>query len=255
MMPNELLKKRIQARVKISVIIPAFNEEKLLPSAIAAVSAAMPAFTERGWITELIVCDNNSTDRTGEVARSAGAQVVFEPVNNISRSRNTGVAAATGDWLLLLDADSRPGLELLRDVAATIASGRCILGGTVMRPDEINFTSRLVYTVWNGLSRWRRWATGPMIFCETAVFRQLGGFNEKLYSSEDIDFSLRMRPLARKSGKSILILNRHPLITSARKFKLYQRREYVRFLLKTLFTGGRTLTNKADCYTWYDGRR
>lgn len=241
--------------MKISAIIPAFNEEKLLPATLASLQPAMSAFTERGWETELIVCDNNSTDHTGDIARAAGAKVVFEPMNQIARARNAAVAVATGDWVLILDADSRPSLELLRDVAETITSGKCILGGSTLQPDQVYFTSWVVYKVWNGLSRWRRWATGPFIFCETDVFRQLGGFNEILYSSEDIDFSLRMRPLARKSGKSILILNRHPLVTSARKFKLYRRREYIRFLLKTLFTAGSTLRSKKDCYTWYDGRR
>ncbi len=64
-----------------------------------------------------------------------------------------------------------------------------------------------------------------------------------------------MRPLARQSGKAILILNRHPLVTSARKFKLYRWRDYLWFLAKTLVTRGRTLCNKQDCHTWYDGRR
>lgn len=241
--------------MKISVVIPAFNEEKLLPVTLASVQTALPAFRERGWETELIVCDNNSTDRTGDIARAAGAKVVFEPMNQIARARNTGVAAATGDWLLILDADSRPSPEILRDVAEAIAGGRCILGGTTLEPDEIYFTSWVVYKVWNGLSRWRRWATGPLVFCETAVFRQLNGFDEILYSSEDIDFSLRMRRLARQSGREILILNRHPLVTSARKFKLYRWRDYLWFLAKTLFTRGRTLRDKKDCYTWYDGRR
>ncbi len=241
--------------MKISVIIPAFNEEKLLPATLVAVQTAMAGFTERGWATELLVCDNNSTDRTAELARAGGAKVIFEPMNQIARARNAAVAHATGDWVLILDADSRPGVEIFRDVATAIASGQCILGGTKLQPDEVYFTSWFVYLIWNGMSRWRRWATGPFIFCETAVFRQLGGFNERLYSSEDIDFSLRMRPLARQSGRKILILREHPLVTSARKFKLYRRRDYVKFLVKTLFTGGRTLTNKADCYTWYDGRR
>ena len=241
--------------LKISVIIPAFNEEKLLPATLAAEKAVLPVFHERGWETELIVCDNNSTDRTAEIARCAGAKVVFESVNHIARARNTGATAATGEWLLFLDADSRPSRETFADVAEMMASGRCILGGTTLQPDEIYFTSWLVYRVWNGLSRWRRWATGPMIFCEAKVFRQLQGFNEKLYSSEDIDFSLRMRKLARQNQKSIVILHRHPLITSARKFKLYPRRDYIWFLIKTLFTGGRTLLDKQACHTWYDGRR
>jgi glycosyltransferase involved in cell wall biosynthesis len=241
--------------VKISVVIPAFNEEKLLPVTLASLQNSLPVLHERGWETELIVCDNNSTDRTGDIARTAGVKVVFEPMNQIARARNTGVSIATGDWLLILDADSKPSRELLDDTAEAIASGRCILGGTTLQPDEVYFTSWVVYKVWNFMSRWRRWATGPFIFCERSVFLELKGFDEILYSSEDIDFALRMRRLARQTGKSILILHRHPLVTSARKFKLYRWRDYLWFLAKTLFTRGRTLRDKQDCYTWYDGRR
>jgi glycosyltransferase involved in cell wall biosynthesis len=176
-------------------------------------------------------------------------------MNQIARARNTAVAVATGDWVLILDADSQPSLELLRDVAEAIAGGRCILGGTTLQPDQVYFTSWIVYKVWNFLSRWRRWATGPFIFCETAVFRQLKGFDERLFASEDIDFSLRMRRLARQAGKAILILNRHPLVTSARKFKLYRWGDYLWFLTKVWFTFGRPLRNREECYTWYDGRR
>jgi glycosyltransferase involved in cell wall biosynthesis len=43
---------------------------------------------------EIVVCDNNSTDATAEQARAAGARVVFEPVNQISRSRHRGAAQA-----------------------------------------------------------------------------------------------------------------------------------------------------------------
>ena len=52
--------------------------------------SAANAFTQRGWDFELIVCDNNSTDRTAEIARAAGATVEFEPVNQIARARNSG---------------------------------------------------------------------------------------------------------------------------------------------------------------------
>ena len=77
---------------------------------------------------ELIVCDNNSTDRTAAIAAAAGAIVVFEPINQISRARNTGAARATGDWLLFVDADSFPTRELFADVVAAISSGACMAG-------------------------------------------------------------------------------------------------------------------------------
>jgi len=83
--------------VKISIVVPAFNEEKLLGDSLARMKSAADVFGRRGWETELVVCDNNSTDRTAEIARGAGALIVFEPVNQIARARNRGAAAATGD--------------------------------------------------------------------------------------------------------------------------------------------------------------
>jgi len=53
----------------------------------------------------VIVVDNNSTDRTGELARAV-ARRRFEPINQISRARNAGGRHASGDWLLFVDADS-----------------------------------------------------------------------------------------------------------------------------------------------------
>jgi glycosyltransferase involved in cell wall biosynthesis len=89
--------------LKLSVVVPAFNEEKLLAATLRHIRAGLHGFDQNGWATELVVCDNNSTDRTARVARSAGARVVFEPVNQISRARNAGAAAAVGDWLLFVD--------------------------------------------------------------------------------------------------------------------------------------------------------
>src|SRR5688572_31376840 len=120
--------------MKLSVVVPAFNEERLLPGSLAAICSAMHALTDAGWSTELILCDNNSTDRTAELARAAGATVVFEPHNQIARARNRGAAAARGDWLLFVDADSYPDAELFRDVMREIATG-CIGGGATVAVD------------------------------------------------------------------------------------------------------------------------
>src|SRR5262249_58166780 len=96
---------RDRGAMKISVMVAACSEEQLLGEALVCIRGAAASFAQRGFTWELIVCDNNSTDRTAEVARNAGAVVVFEPVNQISRARNTGAAAATGDWLVFVDAD------------------------------------------------------------------------------------------------------------------------------------------------------
>jgi len=241
--------------VKISVIVPAFNEEKLLGASLAEIKAAAAAFARRGWEFEIIVCDNNSTDRTSEIAQAAGAKVVFEPFNQIGRARNSGAAAATGDWFVFVDADSHPSAELFSDVAEQILSGNCIAGGATVQLDEKMFAANLVTQLWNYASRFNRLLARSSIFVEAAAFRKLGGFSRELFAAEELDLSKRLKQLARGTGKKIVILHRHPLKTSARKMKLYSKRELWGFFLRSVFNQRRTLTSREASYPWYDGRR
>jgi glycosyltransferase involved in cell wall biosynthesis len=122
--------------VKISIIVPAYNEEKLIERSLQSIRSAATAFSQVGWEHEIIVCDNNSSDRTGELAKAQGAHVVFEPFNQISRARNAGAAAANGQWLVFVDGDSFPSAELFAEVVVQIQSGRCIGGGTTVELDR-----------------------------------------------------------------------------------------------------------------------
>jgi len=241
--------------VKISVVIPAFNEEKLIGATLRSIQAAGAAFGGAGWTMEIVVCDNNSTDATAELARAAGARVVFEPVNQIARARNTGAAAAGGEWLVFVDADSRPTRELFAEVAGQIQSGRCLAGGSTVRMDKRHFLGDCGTGLWNLISRTQKWTAGSFIFCQTAAFRKIGGFNLELFASEEIDLSQRLKKLARQEGKKVVILHRHPLLTSARKLSLYTRREYARFLAKIIFRPRKTIQSREECKPWYDGRR
>jgi glycosyltransferase involved in cell wall biosynthesis len=241
--------------MKISVVVPAFNEERLLPESLRSIHAATEAFDRRGWTSELIVCDNNSTDRTAAIAREAGARVVFEPVNQISRARNAGAAKAGGDWIFFLDADSQPTAELFSQAADAIGAGRCLAGGSTVAYANPPRGAALVVGMWNVLSRITRWAAGSFMFCEAAAFRETGGFSEKLYASEEIDFFRRLKRVVRRDRRTIVILHRHPLLTSDRKVRLYSWRELSWFALKTIVSRGKTLRSRQDCFAWYDGKR
>ena len=105
--------------MKVSVVIPAYDEERLLGGTLARVRAAAEAFSRRGWEWEAVVCDNHSSDRTAAVARAAGARVAFEPINQIGRARDTGARAAMGEWLVFIDADSLPSPGLFSASAGT----------------------------------------------------------------------------------------------------------------------------------------
>jgi glycosyltransferase involved in cell wall biosynthesis len=239
--------------LKLSVVVPAFNEERLLPQALAAIRAAVSVFDTDGW--ELIVCDNNSTDRTAEIARAAGATVVFEPHNQISRARNRGASAATGEWLLFVDADSTPSRALFGDLREAIQSGRVIGGGSTVAADEDVLSVRAALGIWNAMSRSLRWAAGAFVYCEAAAFRSIGGFSEELYAAEELDLSQRLKRLARERGREFRILHRHPLHTSARKLHLYGWRELAPVFGRFLLNPRRMLRSAKGCSPWYDGRR
>lgn len=81
---------------KITVVIPCLNEEQ----GIERVLRRMPAFVD-----QVIVVDNGSTDRTSEVARSLGAEVIREDVRGYGRSYKRGFRDATGDIIVTLDGD------------------------------------------------------------------------------------------------------------------------------------------------------
>ena len=236
--------------MKLSIVVPAFNEERLLPATLRRLNAGLSVIERSGGSGELIVCDNNSTDRTAELARAAGAAVVFEPVNQIARARNTGARAASGDWLLFIDADCSPGPELFEDVLAVIASGRYVGGGCTVAMAGATPVLRFWVGAWNTLSRTARWAAGAFLFCEAAAFRAAGGFNEELFASEEIDLSRRLKRRGR-----FIILHRHPVVTSGRKAQLYRWHEHAAFLLRWVLSGGRNLRRRENCGIWYDGRR
>jgi len=228
----------------ISIVVPAFNEERLLAGTLEAIKTASQGLPA----CEIIVCDNNSTDRTAQIAREHGAKVVFEPVNQISRARNTGAAAATGEWLIFIDADSRPSKGLFAEMTSVMPG--CVGGGVTVALETEDRLARVILSTWNFISRTARWAAGSFIFCRADAFRQTGGFSTELYATEEIDFSKRIKRLGR-----FVILHRHPLMTSARKLHLYTKGEHLRFLGRMLFQGKRALRNRASTYLWYDGRR
>ena len=241
--------------VKVSIIVPAFNEEKLLGETLAQIKTAGLPFAQLGWETELIVCDNNSNDRTPEIARAMGATVVLEPVNQIARARNSGAAVASGDWLVFTDADSHPSAGLFADMAREIQSGDCIAGGATIRWDHVHIVGELVTSVVNVAFRWRRLLSGAFIFIEAAVFRELGGFSHEAFAGEDLELSLRLKRVAKETGKRFVILHRHPVVTSARRVRPFTILAHLRFLFYVVFDPHHVTTSRAAAHVWYDGRR
>ena len=87
-----------------SIIIPAYNEEELLGETLDRIYRCLKEIPN--FKGEVIVVDNNSNDRTSGIAKSKGATVIFEPVNQISKARNVGARKAIGKYLFFIDADT-----------------------------------------------------------------------------------------------------------------------------------------------------
>ena len=88
---------------KISIVIPAFNEEQGIGSVIKQVPVS--SLNASGYEVEIIVVDNASTDHTADVARSHGAFVVYQPLRGYGNAYKAGFNNATGDIIVTGDAD------------------------------------------------------------------------------------------------------------------------------------------------------
>jgi len=240
----------------LSIIIPAWNEEKLLPGTLTAIqSAASLALAPAGIRSELIVCDNNSTDHTAAVAVAAGAKVVFEPINQIGRARNTGATAATGEWILFVDADSTPSPELFADLAVALQDPGILGGGSLLHMPLDTRGARTALAIWHFISTRCRYAAGSFLFVRTAAFRESGGFDPAFFAGEELFLSKKLKTLARRDGQEFVILTKHPMPTSPRKLQMHHPWHHLGWLLKTILTGGRTLKRRESCGIWYDGQR
>jgi glycosyltransferase involved in cell wall biosynthesis len=208
----------VNAAPDYSIVLPAYNEAALLPATLARLREAMAGIVLRG---EIVVCDNNSTDATADAARAADARVVFEPVNQISRARNTGAQVARGRLLVFVDADTLVPAPLLAKAIAALATGRACGGGAAVAMEGISggLAGRML-SLWNGLSRGRRLAAGSFVFCLREAFLAVGGFSEQVYASEEIWLSRALKRWGRPRKLEFIILD-EAVTTSGRKARWY----------------------------------
>lgn len=199
---------------------------------------------------EIVVCDNNSTDRTAALAREGGARVVFEPVNQISRARNTGARAARGRFLVFVDADTVVPPRLLDRALRGLAEGRLSGGGSEVQMEGVSGLAAVMVRLWNTLSRWRRLAAGSFVFVLRDAFQDVGGFSEGVYASEEIWLSRGVKRWGRKRGLPFEILQGDPVLTSGRKAEWYPAPVLIGVaLFITLMP--LALRSRRFCWLWY----
>jgi glycosyltransferase involved in cell wall biosynthesis len=237
----------------VSVVVPAFNEEERLPESLFRIRRAFEAFPDLAY--ELIVCDNNSTDSTAAVAESAGCRVAFEPINQISRARNRGASAASGQWLLFIDADSWPSADLIGDMIPILKGSEQIGCGSTLRVVDGPRWFKFAWESKNWSMRTFKWCPGAFILCRRDAFLEIGGFSDEYYIFEEADFVNRLKALGARRGQKFVILHKHPFSTSGRKGTAYGIGSWLKFALQLTFFHRKAVRDKAFAEKWYEGDR
>lgn len=234
--------------MQYTLIIPAWNEQAFLPATLQSVTAAMSACSYTG---NLVVVDNNSTDKTADIARAAGATVVFEPINQIARARNRGASIAQHEALVFLDADTTLTEDLLQAGLDAIACNNKVGGGVILAMDQPAQGAALwVLNFWNAISKRFRLAAGSFIYCRRDAFEAIGGFDTAVYAGEELLLTRQLKRWGKKHGYSFQVISDKKIITSARKLQWYSTKQLLWQFMLLLIPGA--LYSKRLCKTWYD---
>ena len=235
------------AAVSVSIIIPARNEEAELP---ATLRAAFDALAANGLPPDVTVVDDASTDRTAQIAADAGAAVVPVSLQNIAAVRNAGAAAAGGDLLVFVDADTHLPAETLAAILEAVARG-VVGGGATLRWDRPpNVASR--FCSWVFLLVWQKLlglATGCLMFARRSDFEAVGGFDETYFAAEERFLTQALR----RRGPFEIVSP--PVVTSARKMRLFSTGRLIAIAVPALFFGRHRLKRRRGLELLYNAPR
>ena len=199
--------------MKFAVVIPAYNEENYLPDTLRAVAAASADLS-----CEIIVVDNESTDKTAQIAKDFGATVITESEHNISVVRNTGAKAASADLFVFLDADTIVPPELFQKIFEAMKDDKCFGGTVAVEYGEFERKWMKYYIfAWKFWEKFFNMKQGAAQFCRRAAFETLGGFDTSIYVGEDIEFYWRLTKFAKQNGGHLFFIKQPKVKTSPRR--------------------------------------
>jgi glycosyltransferase involved in cell wall biosynthesis len=230
----------------ISFIVPAYNEELLIGRTLAAIHTAA---RETGESYEVIVVDDGSTDGTVKVAGECSARVVTVQYRQIGRTRNAGARVAAGEILVFVDADTLITASTLRATLAALGAGAVGGGASLRLEGQIPWHGRLLLLLVRASMRLGRLAAGCYLFCTRAAFEAAGGFDERLFATEEIALS---RALARQ-GRVVIL--HETVVSSGRKLRTHSGWEILRLMSAVARQGSRALRSRQRLELWYGSRR
>ena len=227
--------------MKLSFVIPAWNEEKLIGKTIESVQVSAEKYN-----FEIIVADDASDDRTPEIARELGAIVVSCNNRQIGPTRNDGAKVATGDIFIFVDADTIVSEAVVRETVEAIENGAVAGGSFPTFEGKIPLIAKLLTPSLQITFRILRIAAGAYMFCTTESFEKAGRFDPKFFAAEEVHLSNKLH----KYGKYKTIKSR--VVTSGRKFQTHSAFEILTTLFLVSIPGIRNIKKRKNL--WYGKR-
>lgn len=203
-----------------SIIIPCLNEGRFIPHLLRDLATQTIPLD----LTEVLVVDNGSTDDTYEVATQIlmsnfkSGKVIPCKVKGVSRAKNTGGFAASGKYLVFLDADTRIGRLFLEDIQRIIINNKSVAGTFRTLPEKNELLSSMIF--WT-LELIKVFGLRPFgkFFVEKSLFQRAGGFNENIALGENLDLLMRIKSLISKEKIGSFSHYSGPLLCSLRRFE------------------------------------
>lgn len=224
----------------LSIIIPVLDEAPSLPALLAHLAPLRDH-------AEVIVVDGGSTDGSAEAARALGWPRVLAAPRGRGRQMNAGAAAAAGETLLFLHADTSLPPGALEEIGGALADPQVVGGRFDVRLDNPRPIYRAVELLMNLRSRWTGiWTGDQAIFVRRTVFQRLGGYAD-IPLMEDVEFSRRLK----RAGRRVCLHSR--VLASARKWEREGplRTIALMWALRFLYMLG---ASPARLHRWYYGR-
>ena len=177
--------------IDVSVIIPVKNGKKYIDDCLDAIFAI--DYPKDKY--EILVIDNGSTDSTVSIAKSWGVLVYKKPGLSISALRNYGAKMAKGAILAFVDIDCLVDKSWMKAASRYFSDEKVVCFGAT---SEIHVDSTWVQKAWY-INKQRRkevqeveWLESMNLFVKKTVFDEIGGFNERLETCEDVDLCYRL---------------------------------------------------------------
>jgi glycosyltransferase involved in cell wall biosynthesis len=233
----------------ISFIVPAHNEQAGIGRTLQAINEAAAVV---GQPYEIIVVDDASTDATAEVARQHNATVL--PVNHrqIAATRNSGGRAAHGDRLFFVDADTTINPRIVASALRSMDKDAVGGGGATWlgKGEIVPLYVRLIAVLGMFVAKLIGFTGGAFMFCTREAFNTTGGFDERLYWSEECGFALALK----RQGR--FVVPWQYVLTSGRRFRTMSGLQMLAVCARAVFSPSKTFTRRSSVEkVWYDSNR